>query len=104
MRDFIDDQQENSQDDSQVEITDLDLPGDTGNNTSLLTSRFLAWQRSLNRGQVRVAMTLGLVFLVTLVLLLNVHVSSANPQHPHSDKTSQYMAQSFPVNIKPSMV
>ena len=106
MRDFIDDQQENTEDDSQVEITDLDLPVDTGNNTSLLlTSRFLAWQRSVSRGQVRVAIKLGFVFLVALVLLLNVHVSTANPQaHLHSDKTAQNLAQSFPVSIKPSMV
>src|SRR5438309_9494828 len=105
MRDFIDDQQENTEDDSQVEITDLDLPVDTGNNTSLLASRFLAWQRSLSRGQVRVAIKLGFVFLVALVLLLNVHVSTANPQvHLPSHKTAQNMAQSFPVSIKPSMV
>ena len=107
MHDFDDDRQGNRQDDSEVEIVDLDLPGETWSSTSLLlASRFLVWQRTLNRRRVRLVTTSGILFLVALVLLLNMHISIPISFliSPHNNNTAQYVAQAPPVNIKPSMV
>ena len=107
MHDFDDDRQGNRQDDSEVEIVDLDLPGETWSSTSLLlASRFLVWQRTLNRRRVRLVTATGILFLVALVLLLNMHISIpiSFSISPHNNNTAQYVAQAPPVKIKPSMV
>src|SRR6266567_2257912 len=107
MHDFDDDRQGNRQDDSEVEIVDLDLPGETWSSASLLlASRFLVWQRTLNRRRVRLVTATGILFLVALVLLLNMHISIpiSFSISPHNNNTAQYVAQAPPVNIKPSMV
>ena len=107
MHDFDDDRQGNRQDDSEVEIVDLDLPGETWSSASLLlASRFLVWQRTLNRRRVRLVTATGILFLVALVLLLNMHISIPISFSiiPHNNNTAQYVAQAPPVNIKPSMV
>lgn len=107
MPSFQDDRRENTRDDSEVEIVDLDLSDDARGNTSLLlANRFLAWQRSLNRRRVRLVMTPGVLFLVALILLLNVHISIPilSPISPHNNKTAKSLVQAPPVTIKPSMV
>jgi WD40 repeat protein len=105
MHDFDDDRQGNRQDDSEVEIVDLDLPGETRSSASLLlASRFLAWQRTLNRRRVRLVTASGILFLVALILLLNVHIIIPVSISSHNNNTAQYVAQAPPVKIKPSMV
>jgi len=91
--------------DSEVEITDLDLPADDGIiRSSLFAGHFLTWQRSLNRRRVRLAMSLGMLFLAALVILLNVHISIPSPVVPHNNSAAQYVAMPLPINIEPSMV
>lgn len=94
-----------AQEDSEVEIIDLDLPGEISGEQSLLPGNwFLAWQRSLNRGKVRLAMSLCMLFLVALVLLLNVHLSFPSPVRPNTNTAVQYAIQPPPINIKTSNV
>src|SRR5437588_7381070 len=105
MHDFDDDRQGNRQDDSEVEIVDLDLAGETWSSTSLLlASRFLVWQGVLNRRRVRLITASGILFLVALILLLNVHIIIPISISPHNNNAAQYVPQVPPVNIKPSMV
>ncbi len=107
MHGFDDDRQGNRQDDSEVEIVDLDLQGETWSSASLLlASRFLIWQRTLNRRRVRLVTASGILFLVVLVLLLNMHISIpiSFSISPHNNNTAKYVTQAPLVNIKPSMV
>src|ERR1051326_5790234 len=99
--------QVNRQDDGEVEIVDLDLPGETSGRTSLLASdRFLIWQRTLNRRRVRLLTAPGLLFLIALIFLLNIHMNIpiSFSTSPHNGNIAQVVAQAPPVEIKPSIV
>lgn len=93
-----------SQEDSAVEITDLEMPeeGDENNAYLLPARKFLAWQRSLSRRQVRLATALGLLLLVSLVVLLSLQTTVPLLIGFHQQTTSSSVRQPLPVAIRPS--
>jgi hypothetical protein len=67
--------QETTEEDFEVEITDLEPPGDGKSNKALwpaAADRFLAWQHSLNRKHLRLSSTISIPILTLLVILLSL--------------------------------
>ncbi len=100
-----DNENDQSQDNSAVEITDLGLPGEgAANNAYRLSSRWLlSWQRSLSRRRVRLATALGMLLLVAIVVFFSMHlIVPLLAGLPQNVQTSS-VHQSLPVDIKPSV-
>ncbi len=93
------------QDDNPVEITDLGLPVPARHNLSFaVAQRLLRWQRSLTRRQVRLAMGIGILLLVSSVLLFSVHSALQAPLHAQKSATSFAGNSTLPVDVLPARV
>src|SRR5436309_6353751 len=103
------------QQDDEIEITNLDLPDNTGDSLLLLAAqRFVKWQRSLTHKSLRRFFTVGIVLLTFLAVWPNIQSSLfiLSPLRNNllalfskqQQSSSTIMSQSPPVTIKPSMV
>jgi WD40 repeat protein len=105
-------ERESLPEDDVVEIVDLELPEKIGDNSPFWSAiRFLAWQRTWNRGRFRLWTILSMVLLIAPVLLFSMHVSlpdfeSSNGNGAHSLANMSFLAKNTlaaPVQINASV-
>ncbi|GAC1378273.1 MAG: hypothetical protein NVS4B7_01080 [Ktedonobacteraceae bacterium] len=101
------------QHDNEVEITNLDLPDNTGSDLMFLSTRqFLHWQHSLTRKSLRHFSSISIVLLLLLTLwpsiqsnLFSLLLPSSNLFSPFSKQPASVLSQQPPpVHINPAMV